>query len=498
MKQEMYSTLNRPSTPILLNDRHLGLNHTLVRKVFKVSNLEDLQRTIEWAAYNDCPISVAGGKFAMGGQQFGTDTLFLDTSHLNQILNFDQESGHIEIEAGIRWDTLIPQYLKLQDGRTQQWGIAQKQTGADLFSLGGALSVNIHGGGLRMSPFIQDIESFRIVDSYGCVRTCSRTQHTDLFRLAIGGFGLFGLLYSITLRLRPRNKLKRLVELVDVDALIPTLEHHIQDGCQYGDFQFAIDPASPDFLQNGILTIYRPVDPATPIPPQQPNLSESDWRKLSYLAHTEKSKAFNTFVAHGLAMHRTIWWSDTHQLSNYPCGYHHILDHKLRARVSGSEIITELFLPRNELVAFLGEVKEDFRTHQVNLIYGTIRLTEPDRESFLAWAGGHWACIVFNLHLDHTEEGIYHTQRACRRLIDFVKNRGGRFYLPYHKWATQEQLETCYPQFPDFLRYKLAYDPEERFQSDWYRHFTTMYRDQIPREEQSDVDFPKIFFSEAL
>ena len=33
------------------------------------------------------------------------------------------------------------------------------------------------------------------------------------------------------------------------------------------------------------------------------------------------------------------------------------------------------------------------------------------------------------------------------------------------------QIEQCYPQFEDFLKLKLKYDPDERFSSDWYLHY---------------------------
>ena len=49
--------------------------------------------------------------------------------------------------------------------------------------------------------------------------------------------------------------------------------------------------------------------------------------------------------------------------------------------------------------------------------------------------------------------------------------RGGSYFLTYHRWATAEQVEACYPQFRKFLARKLAHDPEERFQSNWYRHY---------------------------
>jgi hypothetical protein len=33
----------------------------------------------------------------------------------------------------------------------------------------------------------------------------------------------------------------------------------------------------------------------------------------------------------------------------------------------------------------------------------------------------------------------------------------------------------AYPLFPEFLRQKKRYDPEERFQSDWYRYYRAMF-----------------------
>jgi FAD/FMN-containing dehydrogenase len=111
----------------------------------------------------------------------------------------------------------------------------------------------------------------------------------------------------------------------------------------------------------------------------------------------------------------------------------------------------------------------------VNLIYGTIRLIERDDESFLAWAKKPYACIIFNLHTVHTAEGLLESAKAFRRLIEVAIHRGGSYYLTYHKYATREQVLGCYPQFPEFLSFKKKYDPEERFQSDWYRHYKSMF-----------------------
>lgn len=48
---------------------------------------------------------------------------------------------------------------------------------------------------------------------------------------------------------------------------------------------------------------------------------------------------------------------------------------------------------------------------------------------------------------------------------------GGSYYLTHHRRATRKQVETRYPQFVEFLRLKKKCDPEERFQSDWHRHY---------------------------
>ena len=72
--------------------------------------------------------------------------------------------------------------------------------------------------------------------------------------------------------------------------------------------------------------------------------------------------------------------------------------------------------------------------------------------------------------LDPMEEA-----RAFRRLIDYAIERDGSYCMTYHRYARQDQLLACYPQFPEFLELKRKYDPDERFQSDWYRHYKGMF-----------------------
>ncbi len=143
-------------------------------------------------------------------------------------------------------------------------------------------------------------------------------------------------------------------------------------------------------------------------------------------------------------------------------------------------MITEIYVPRDQLVDFMEAVRQDFLKYNVPLIYGTVRWIEEDKESFLAWARKNFICVILNLHVEHTPEGIKEAQEHFRRLIDRAIEFKGSYYLTYHRWATKEQVLACYPQFVDFLKLKLKYDPTERFQSDWYRHYREMFREELP------------------
>lgn len=466
------------SGEILVNDIHSRLNPTRVARQVPVASMEMLHKTIRTAKSEGKAISIAGGRHAMGGQQFGADTILLDMTSMDRILRFDPEKGEVEAEAGVMWPALTDFLIGVQAGREAQWGIVQKQTGADRLTLGGAVAANIHGRGLRLKPFVGDIESFLLMDAEGELLRCSRRENSDLFRLAIGGYGLFGVVASVTLRLSRRRVVERVVEVIDMEKLMPAFEARIADGFLYGDFQYSTEVDSDDFLKKGVFSCYRPAA-GKPIPKEQKELSADNWRKLIYLGHVDRKEAFRFYSDYYLSTSGQTYWSDTHQLSVYIDDYHDWLDRKMGAVSRATEMITEVYVRREGLASFLADVRADFRQNRVDLIYGTIRLIERDDESFLAWAKEPYVCVIFNLHLAHTPEGLARAADDFRRLIDRALQYGGSYFPTYHRWPTRGQVERCYPQFPEFLRLKRKYDPQERFQSDWYRHYKKMFSDFI-------------------
>jgi FAD/FMN-containing dehydrogenase len=131
-------------------------------------------------------------------------------------------------------------------------------------------------------------------------------------------------------------------------------------------------------------------------------------------------------------------------------------------------MITELFVPRDRLVAFMNDVRRDFRMNAVDFIYGTIRLIEAEQDTALPWARQDWACVVFNLHIDHRAEDLARAAGHFRRLIDHALRQGGSFFLTYHRFASAAQVLAAHPGIRDFLAAKRAMDPAGVFRSDWY------------------------------
>ena len=464
---------------LLVNDLHSQLNATHVARVAQPASADEAGAAVREAARAGQAVSLCGSRHAMGGQQFGEGTLLLDLTRLTHIGTVDRERGLVEVGAGVTWPELISGLHAQQGAEAGTWAIRQKQTGADRLTLGGALSANAHGRGLCMRPMIDDIEAFTLVDARGEIRRCSRTENQELFRLAVGGYGCFGAITSVCLRLSPRRKLERVVEVITLDELMPALKERIAAGDLYGDFQFAIDERSPDFLHRGVFSCYRPVEESRPMPASHRVLAVADWQRLTRLAHTDRAKAFEVYAGHYRATHGQLYWSDTHQLSVYLENYHEELDRQLGATVKATEMITELYVPRDRITAFMARAAEHLRARGVPVIYGTVRLIARDPESFLAWAREDFACIIFNLHTEHSPGGLARAADAFRDLIDAALAQGGSYFLTYHRWARRDQVERAYPQFTEFLRHKSRHDPGHLFQSEWWRHYRDMFGDPV-------------------
>lgn len=119
--------------------------------------------------------------------------LALDTSALNRMLRLDGERDHLELQAATPWCS-ITDYLGERaaglDSGVRAAGLAG--------SVGEAVSENAAGpDGI---PMVSHVESIVVVTPDGELRRADRATNANLFALAVGGHGLFGVIYSVTLR----------------------------------------------------------------------------------------------------------------------------------------------------------------------------------------------------------------------------------------------------------------------------------------------------------
>ena len=459
----------------LVNDVHTGLNPTWVNRIVRPSSVAEVQDLIKDCWKRGRAISVSGSRHATGGQQFAADSVLLDARGMTRVIGLDDKTGVLHVEAGIEWPELIQDYLHLQD-QNARWGIRQKQGGADHMTLAGAISANAHGHNLGSPPIASDVEWLEIVTSDGSAVKCSRQENRELFSLAAGGYGLFGVIVTVGLRLVPRSKVRRRVEVRTTAEALELIERRSVAGAPFGYFQYSIDEASPDFLRTGILTTYESVTGETPLGTESTDIDAESLTRLLEAAHRDRGPAYRRYAKLELSKDGNVEWSDLHQLSTYPTGYHKELQSRLGPSQEGADLILEVYVPRGELLAFLEGARRIFLTSGLPIVYGTIRFIEQDKDSFLPWAKKRYACVIFTPHTGSESPALRKTAETCRQLTRSATKHGGSFYLTYNRFAHRDDLESAYPQFADFLALKKKYDPTEMFQSDWYRHYKGLFQ----------------------
>jgi FAD/FMN-containing dehydrogenase len=458
----------------VVNDVHTALNPTEVQRIEQPTNVEAVQALLTTARKRHETLSICGSRHATGGQQFAANSVLLDMRQMRRVVHLDPDSGLLIAEAGVEWPELIRGYSSMQLNGVK-WGIRQKQGGGDHMTLSGALSANAHGHCLGAPPLVGDVEWLEIVTADGKVRRCSRKTEPELFSLAIGGYGLFGIISTVALRLVPRSKVRRRVEAFTIAELVGSIEKRAAQGATFGYFQYNTDETSLDFLRTGVLTTYAPVPDKTPLGDANTDIEEEVLAHLLEIAHKNRRSAYARYAKFELSKDGNVEWSDLHQLSTYPAGYHQALEKNLGPESEGADLIWELHVPRAQLISFLEEARRLLLKSETPLVYGTVRFIEQDKDSFLPWAQKRYACVIFTPHCSRETAGLHKAGELCRQLEQAASKRGGSFYLTYNRFAGKSEMAAAYPQFADFLRLKKKYDPGELFQSEWYRYYREMY-----------------------
>ena len=123
--------------------------------------------------------------------------LTLSMLAMDRMRAFDAKTGLLTCEAGVLLADILDTFAP------RGW-FPPVVPGTKFVTVGGMIAADVHGKNHhREGAFGAHVESLVLAAADSEVRTCSRTEHADLFRATLGGMGLTGVILSASFRLKP-------------------------------------------------------------------------------------------------------------------------------------------------------------------------------------------------------------------------------------------------------------------------------------------------------
>jgi len=164
----------------------------------------------------------------------------LDLRAMGRVLAVDVAGARVTVEAGVSLDALMHLLLPL--------GLFVPVTpGTRSVTVGGAIAADVHGKDHHVAgSFCDAVDSLDLLVADGTVRTVGPDHDPDLFWATAGGMGLTGVVLRATLRMRPVETSRVVVDTERADDLDDLLGR-LTDG----DDAYAYSVAWVDCLARG-------------------------------------------------------------------------------------------------------------------------------------------------------------------------------------------------------------------------------------------------------
>ncbi len=426
-----------------------GLNPIRVQQVLAPTRLEQI---VDAVKHHNGPISIGGGRFSMGGQTATDGALQLDMRDFDQVLNFSAERREIRVQSGITWREIL-EYIDPHDLSPQ---IMQSYAN---FSVGGSLSVNVHGRYIGEGPLVGAVHSIRLVLADGSLVNASPTQNAEIFYAAIGGYGAIGVIVEATLGLVENSRLARESKVMPLGEYRSWFQREVlgdgdvlmHNGILYPDSFDTVRAVSYRRTQAPLTVSERLVPADKKYPLQRAGIRLTSASRTGRML---REAALDPMLYRG----QQVQWRN-HEAS---------LDVRELQPIAGpdfSYVLQEYFVPPAQLERFVSELARLTRQHQANLINVSIRHAKADPGTLLAWAPEEVFALV--LYYRQGSDASEREQAAAwtRDLISAALASGGRYYLPYQIHASREQFLAAYPRAPEFFALKQRLDPGYKFRN---------------------------------
>ncbi len=440
------------------------LNETVVQETWKIpgdakSAEAQLSELLHRARTNHLKVSIAGARHSMGAHTIARDGIVIDMLPFNR-MEVDAAGKILHVQAGARWCEVIP----FLNARGLSVEIMQSN---DDFSIGGSISVNCHGWQFNRPPIASSVEAFRLMRADGSVVKCSRMENLELFSLVLGGYGLFGIILEVDLRVVPNQKYK--IERVPVSAadFVRQFNERTTNIADVGMVYGRLHVSAKNFLEDGIINILH-VLPATNLvisklgPPKLAGLKRAIFRGS---AGSEYGKGLRWTMERDFES-----W-----LSGDECERNDLLFEPVslfqNRSTNSTDILMECFVPPPQFETFLAELRKIVPRHHADLLNITVRHVKRDEDAFLRYADQEMLALVMLFNQKKDVAGEETMKATAKEIIAAALAHDGRYYLPYRAHATPEQFAKAYPQAHEFFELKRKYDPDELFQNGFYQNY---------------------------
>ncbi|SDH03706.1 FAD/FMN-containing dehydrogenase [Pseudomonas flavescens] len=425
-----------------------GLNPVIVDRVV-VPRSE--QEVVEALRSHAGPISIGGGRYSMGGQTASDGALQLDMRGLDQVLEFSAERREIRVQSGITWRAIL-EYVDPYDLSPQ---IMQSYAN---FTVGGSLSVNVHGRYVGEGPIAGSVRAIRVVLADGRVVDASPSQNAALFHAVIGGYGGLGVIVEATLGLVENTRIARESQVMPLQDYRPWFYREVaaqaglvmHNGILYPD----------DFSTVRAVSYRRTEAALTEAQRLSPKLQGSPIQRTGI-----RLSGFSSGIKlREAALDPLLFRGPKVQWRNHEAS----LDVSELEPISGpgfSYVLQEYFVPPAQLERFIGELARLTHQHQATLINVSIRHAKADPDTVLSWAPEEVFALVLYYRQGSSDGERQKAAAWTQDLIAAALRCGGRHYLPYQIHASREQFLQAYPRALEYFELKRQLDPTYRFRN---------------------------------
>ena len=459
-----YDRFFQKNDPLVVTDV-ARLLPTKVERIDKVHKVEQLQATLREATEKRWKVSIAGSKHSQGGHTYYDGAVVLDMKDFDQVLNLDQEKKTITVEAGATWDD-IQRYIN-------PYGLAIKvMQSSYVFTVGGTMSANAHGRDLDKTSFVETVLSFHLMKPDGKILNVSRTENSELFKLVIGGYGMFGVILDATIQLTDDVVFERQATVMDYTEFPDYFAKHIQTDPTVNLMLVRPSISPSSFLRELVVTTWHKTDKTA-----------EGIHTLGEEQHVLRDKFFFG-LSRSFDWAKALRWYLQKKIESSP-GETKLISRNNAMRppetplefldyysTKDTDIIQEYYVPVRNFVPFMDEFRRILQEGKMNVLSSTIRYVKANDETYLAYAPKEDTFAIIQMsNVGLSKEAQQHAEAVTQQLVDAAIRFDGTYYLTYQLYPTKEQMWKAYPNAKYVFEQKRIYDPQERFMSKFYEKY---------------------------